>query len=420
MTVEFAMPGEQEDVVIVGAGVVGLTSALMLQRLGRSVVVIDPNPPGSGASYGNAGTIADFAIAPVGSPTLLKRLPSLVFDRQGPFSIRQGALLALLPWLAQFARQSLPGRSENNMRAIAALTLDAGVRWQSLAADLEAQHLIQNKGCLYVFNGEAQYQAGRHDMRRRQTFGVKVELLNPGELAQLEPHLPQVEGGGAFFPDALSVSDPGHLVRLIAARAEADGVQILPESVVRLSAQKRHVVLQLGNGQRMTARQVVIAAGAHSKFLADQVGDLVPLETERGYHLEYDGESERVLRPVCAAESGFYMSPMAGRLRVAGTVELGGVKAPPTPERLAFLSQRMRDIFPDLKAASRSWLGFRPSMPDSRPVISESRVGRQIVYAFGHGHIGLTLAPMTASLVAALIQNTLPEISLNDYRADRF
>ncbi|MDA8627025.1 FAD-binding oxidoreductase [Pseudomonadales bacterium] len=381
----------KEDIVIVGAGVVGLTSALTLQRLGRSVVVLDPSPPGSGASFGNAGTIADFAIAPVGSPALLKQLPSLLFDRQGPFSIRQGAIAALLPWLAQFAWQSLPAHSANNMRAIAALTLGAGARWQGLAADLEAGHLIQNKGCLYVFNNEARYQAGRRDMRLRQALGVNIELLNPG-----------------------------HLVGLIAARAEADGVQIVPESVARLSAQKRQVVLQLGNGQRVTARQVVIAAGAHSKFLADQVGDLVPLETERGYHLEYDGESDRVRRPVCAAESGFYMSPMAGRLRVAGTVELGGVKAPPTPDRLAFLSHRMRDIFPDLKAASRSWLGFRPSIPDSRPVISESRVGRQIIYAFGHGHIGLTLAPMTASLVAALVQSTAPEVPLTDYRVNRF
>ena len=192
----------EEDIVIVGAGVVGLTSALTLQRLGRSVVVLDPSPPGSGASFGNAGTIADFAIAPVGSPALLKQLPSLLLDRQGPFSIRQGAMAALLPWLAQFAWQSLPAHCANNRWAIAALTLDAGARWQGLAADLEAGHLRQNKGCLYVFNNEARYQAGRRDMRLRQALGVNIELLNPGELAQLEPHLPQVEGG-AFFPDAL-------------------------------------------------------------------------------------------------------------------------------------------------------------------------------------------------------------------------
>jgi glycine/D-amino acid oxidase-like deaminating enzyme len=410
----------EEDVVVVGAGVVGLASALALQRLGRSVVVIDPNPPGSGASYGNAGTIADFAIAPVGSPALLKRLPSLLLDRQGAFSIRKGALAALLPWLAQFAWQSLARQSQDNMRAIAALTGDAGARWQRFAADIQASHLIQNKGCLYVFKSDASYQAGRRDMTRRQGFGVNVELLNPGELAQLEPHLPQVEGGGAFFPDALSVSDPGDLVGLIASSAQAAGVEIIPESVSRMSPQKRQVVLELGNGVRIKARQVVIAAGAHSKFLADQVGDLVPLETERGYHLEFDGESGRVLRPVCVAESGFYMSPMAGRLRVAGTVELGGVKAPPSPDRLAFLSRRVGDIFPELTTASRSWLGFRPSLPDSRPVISESRVGRKIVYAFGHGHIGLTLAPMTAALVTALVQNTTPEIPVGDYHVSRF
>jgi D-amino-acid dehydrogenase len=163
----------------------------------------------------------------------------------------------------------------------------------------------------------------------------------------------------------------------------------------------------------------VIAAGAHSKHLARMAGDRVPLETERGYHIEWDMPEPRLLRPCCPTARGFYMCPMSGRLRVAGTVELGGLTAPPSPHRIKRLEEGMKAIFPDLGAPSRSWMGFRPSIPDSVPVIGEGRDTR-VVHAFGHGHIGLTLAPVTARIVEAIIKGAPPNARLAACRPSRF
>ncbi len=409
-----------QDVVVVGAGVIGLTSALALQRAGRKVLVVDPNPPGSGASMGNAGTIADFAIAPVGSPTLLKRLPELLFDRAGPFSIRQAALGALLPWLARFAWQSLPGKAQRNMQAIAALTKDAGPRWQDLADSIGAAHLLKASGCVYAYASPAEFASAKQDLSRRAAFGVPLTLLSPADLAELEPGWPRVDGGAVLFPNAQSVIDPQGIMQALTTTLIEAGAELCAAAVDTLSPHQGRVVLSLQDGRALTARQVVVAAGAHSKPFCDQIGDLVPLDTERGYHLEFDGQETRLSRPVCSAGDGFYCAPMVGRLRAAGTVELGGTKAPQTEARVANLARRFALLFPDLPKASRAWMGFRPSMPDSRPVISLSKRGRQVVYAFGHGHIGLTLAPVTAELVTALIEGTEPLLSLADYRVDRF
>ncbi|MGL5011235.1 MAG: NAD(P)/FAD-dependent oxidoreductase, partial [Paracoccaceae bacterium] len=164
--------------------------------------------------------------------------------------------------------------------------------------------------------------------------------------------------------------------------------------------------------------RVVIAAGAHSRALARMAGDRVPLDTERGYHVEWDMEVPRLTRPACPTARGFYLCPMAGRLRVAGTVELGGLTLPPSPHRVAKLVEGARQIFPDLGAPARTWMGFRPSLPDSLPVIGASSRGADVIYAFGHGHIGVTLAPMTARLVADVVAGRTTDLAA--VRANRF
>ena len=409
-----------QDVVIIGAGVIGLVSALELKRRGRSVLLVDRQRPGSGASMGNAGTIADFAVAPIGSPALLKQLPEILLQQDGPFSIRSGALMSLMPWLGQFVWQSLGSNARKNMQAIAALTLDAGSRWQALATSINADHLLHSKGCIYVYESKASFLLAKQDLARRAALGVPMQWLSPADLAVLEPHWPQVEGGGVLFPAAQSVLDPGKLMQELTKAVVKEGVELMTAEVQEVSPQRGAVVLNLSSGKRLQAKQVVVAAGAHSKKFADQVGDAVPLDTERGYHLEYDGAEARVSRPVCSAADGFYCSPMLGRLRAAGTVELGGLAAPVSEARVASLSRRVAALFPDLQSPSRVWMGFRPSMPDSRPVISPSRLGRQVVYAYGHGHIGLTLAPVTATLVAACISGQSPALPIDAYRVDRF
>ncbi len=380
--------------------------------------MIDPAPPGSGASYGNAGTIADYAVLPVGTPDVLRRLPNLLFDRNSPLAIRQAALPTLAPWLLRFARQSLPGAARRNAQAIAALLADATPAWKTLATEIGGTDLLRHEGCLYLYETPAALAAAKADRETRRRLGISVELIDAATVARMEPNLPPA-AGGAFFPKAIFMTDPGRMVARLARAAQRAGAVHLPATVTALQRTVKGVQIA-ANGLNLRARHVVIAAGAHSRPLARMAGDRVPLDTERGYHVEWDMEAPLLTRPASPTARGFYLCPMTGRLRVAGTVELGGLTAPPSPHRLVRLEEGARAIFPDLPPPDRSWMGFRPSMPDSLPVIGPSVAGGDILHAYGHGHIGLTLAPRTARLIAALIEGREPDLPLGPYLPGRF
>lgn len=406
------------DIAVLGAGVVGLAVAERLAAEGREVVIVDPATPGMGASYGNAGTIADYAVMPVGSPDVLKNLPSLLFDKTSPLAIRRAALPSLMPWLLRFALQSLPGPTARNAAAIAGLLADAAPLWQGLADRIGGAAILQHRGCLYVYETAAAYRAAEKDMAFRRGLGITVDLIGPADLARMEPGLPAVEGGAAFFPKAVFLSDPGQMMGLLAAHV-LKKVNLLQTRAEKLARQIDGVIVE-GPGLRLHARRVVIAAGAHSRALALQAGDKVPLDTERGYHVEWDMPNPPLSRPACPTARGFYLCPMSGRLRVAGTVELGGLTAPPSAHRIDKLVEGARAILPDLGPPSREWMGFRPSMPDSVPVIGPSRAGPEVIHAYGHGHIGLTLAPVTAELVADLLAGRAPRRDLTVCLPARF
>jgi len=390
------------DIAVIGGGVIGLATALRLGAEGRDVAVIEPNEPGSGASYGNAGTIADYAIIPVGAPSVLRNFLTLLLDADSPLAIRKAALPTLFPWLARFAYESLPHRYRENARRIADLLSGASSAWTEFAAEIGASHLLAAKGCLYLYPTGKAFRAAASDIELRRRYGVSQELLSANEALRLEPRLPPFEGGGLFFSKAINLTDPGQVMRLLSAAVQRAGVQFIKASATCIVREPGGVRIAAAPFE-VRARTVVIAAGAHSRKLAAGIGDPVPLDTERGYHVEFDMTDPPIARPVCPATQGFYVCPMRGRLRVAGMVELGGIAAPPNSRLVEALATNARRIFPELGPPSRTWLGFRPSMPDSVPVIRPSKTGRDVILAFGHGHIGLTLAPRTARLVSAML-----------------
>ena len=406
------------EIAVIGAGVIGLAIAERLLAEGREVTLIEPGTPGMGCSYGNAGTIADYAVAPVGIPDVLRNLPSLLFDRNSPLSIRRAALPALAPWLLRFARQSLPAAAARNARAIAALLQGAGPMWAELAQRVAGEDILQHRGCLYLYQSAAALRAAGAEMAGRRALGVKVDLLDAADLAVLEPGLPPM-AGAAYFPQAVFLNDPGRMMGLVAAQVLRRAAH-LPLRAERLLRGPDGITIE-GPGLALRARRVVIAAGAHSRTLALQAGDRVPLETERGYHVEWDMPSPRLTRPSCPTARGFYLCPMAGRLRVAGTVELGGLTALPSPHRVAKLVEGARSLFPDLpETPDREWMGFRPSLPDSLPVIGPSQGGAEVIHAYGHGHLGVTMAPVTARIVADLLAGRAPHVDLAPVLPGRF
>jgi glycine/D-amino acid oxidase-like deaminating enzyme len=408
------------ETLIVGAGIIGLTTGLRLAREGMQVTLIDPADPGSGASYGNAGTIADYAALPVGHPGIFRQLPSLLFDHDSPLAIQRSAIVSVVPWLARFLLECRRSRFLANTAAITKLVADAAPRWKALTEDVDGKQLLQAKGCLYLYADEAAFKSGERDMRFRRTLGVTAEMLDADELTQLEPNLFQTTSGGAYFPDALFLSDPGATCAKIYQAFKDAGGRLIRDQVTGLKRQPSGPCVTLAGGEQMSASTVVLSAGAHAKKLAAQAGDFIPLISERGYHLEYNCDTPLLNRPACFTAGGFYLCPMAGRLRVAGTVELGNNSPRISTHRLDALDRGVRRFFPDLPAADKSWLGFRPSLPDSRPVISASKHGKDVIYAFGHGHIGMTLAPITADMVQAIITESEPPVPLAPYSVARF
>jgi D-amino-acid dehydrogenase len=409
---------ERTDIAVIGAGVIGLTIALELVEAGREVVLVDPGQPGMGASYGNAGTIAGYATSPVGTPAVLRSLPSLLLSRTSPLAIRHRALPSLAPWLVRFLRQSLPAAAQRNATVLARLLQDATDRWDTLALKVAGTGILQRRGCLYLCETPATFALAEAEMAPRRALGVNVEMVGPDRLAALEPGLPPGMGGAAFFPDATFLDDPGRMMGLIATAA-LTRAWLVQARAERLTRGPDGVVIE-GPGLHLHARHVVIAAGAHSRDLARQAGDRVPLDTERGYHVEWDMPAPRLSRPTCPTARGFYFCPMSGRLRVAGTVELGGLTLPPSPHRVQKLVEGARAFFPDLGKPDREWMGFRPSLPDSLPVIGPSRGGADVILAFGHGHLGVTLAPITAQLVASFIASKSRLVEFPQLLPDRF
>jgi glycine/D-amino acid oxidase-like deaminating enzyme len=410
---------ETTEIAILGAGIVGLATALRLAGQGHEVLLIDPNEPGSGASFGNAGTIAEYACMPVGNPAVLRALPKLLLDSDSPFSLRWPALFQLAPWLVRFVRQSLPAATRANALALAGLLAEALPAWGEMVQEAGLQDLMRRKGCLYLYRRESDFAASAGGRALRAELGVHQEVLTPQQVAALEPGLRTVEAQGLYFPDSMNVTDPGTVMRRLFAAVVARGASLARAEITGLQANGGGIELS-GPGFHVKAKTAVIAAGARSRVLAAQAGDRIPLESERGYHLEFSTDAPLLNRPVCPVDLGFYMTPMAGRLRVAGTVELGGFAAPPNPGRLALLDRGVRQFFPNLGKPSSQWLGFRPSLPDSRPVIGRSRRSTAVIHAFGHGHLGLTLAPITARLVADLIAGRGDPACLASFAADRF
>lgn len=408
------------DIVILGGGVIGLAIALKMLNTGREIILLDPEEPGTGTSYGNAGTIAEYAVLPVGSPEIIKKLPSLLFNKNSPISVKHSEILSLAPWLIRFLYQSMPKQAAKNAQAITDLLANSRLRWEELADQINGKYLLNRNGNIYLYKTDSSYESGLKDINNRKKYGLNAEMLNPSELNKLEPNLNFSEGGASYFPDGAYMSDPGKMTKLLLDASVKKGCQVIKKAANRIERSSEGIKVTLADKSEIISKHLVIAAGAYSKKFAKQAGDNIPLDAERGYHVEYDMNDPLLNRPCCSAEKGFYMSPMTGRLRVVGTVELGGLSPEISRHRVDHLEKGALSFFPDLGKPSREWLGFRPSIPDSKPVISQSSKGNDIVYAFGHGHIGLTLAPVTAEIVESIITKSKPPLPISEFSVQRF
>ena len=417
--------GFRKHVTVVGAGLVGLASALWLQEFGHEVVVVDPSPPlgddpwRHAASSGNACTFAPHGVVPVSTPGLAWRVPGMLLDPTSPLAIDWRYLPRLAPWLRAFLRAGREAEVQRIAATLAALLDQADSGWQPLYELSSAKHLLRHKGCLYLYRTEAEYEAGEYGNRLRERHGVRLTRLDAAQVRALEPNVAPLYHAGVLYEDAYTIHSPRQLGEALAQAFLAKGGSFIRGSATGLGSTRSLPQLSV-DGARHTTEHIVVAAGAFSAGLASQLGDHVLLDTERGYHVTFPEAADLVQRPVCFVRHGFYMTPMADGLRAAGTVEFGGLSAAPNRVRSDVIASEVARLLPAAGAAGKTWMGFRPSMPDSLPVIGSSPATSSATYAFGHGHLGLTLAGVTGRLVAELVSGKAPHVDIRALGVDRF
>jgi len=408
-------------IAVIGAGIVGVSCALHLCRDGHDVTLIDPRQPGTATSFGNAGAIVAGAVVPNSTPQTWRDIPGYLFDRDSPVRVRWRYLPRIAPWLVRFLHEGRDARVREIARALQPLCAAAVDAHRDLAGLSDATELLRPVGWLKVYETEAAFEATHYDRALMAEHGVRNDVLNADELRQLEPALDRRFVKALFQPDSAFVALPYRLVSAHAAQFQRMGGAIVQERVRGVQPRDGGVRLDCELGFR-DFDAVVIAAGAWSKELARQIGDHVLLDTERGYHLNLEpGEAGELRRPVNFPERGFVLAPMLDGIRLTSGVELAGLDAPPDFSRIRRLLPVARAALPGLSdRVTRQWLGYRPSTPDSLPVIGRSPRCNAVMYAFGHQHLGLTLGPVTGRLIAAVASGRTASFSLTPYRVDRF
>jgi D-amino-acid dehydrogenase len=410
-------------VVVVGAGVVGVCAAMQLQREGARVTVLDRQAPGEGASYGNMSIIGEDSVVPIATPGVLKQLPRMLMDPLSPLAIRWPYVPQLLPWLWRFLKAARPAEVERISKALADLLDGAIDAFKPLLEEAGEPDMLRRTGWLCVYETERGFRAYRHSLELQRRRGVRVDVLGGGELRQLEPALGDTDRfhKGVYYPDVCYAGDNYKLVRVLARAFRQRGGRILREEVSDFEIGPEGPSAAVTQKGRHTFDRLVIAAGAWSRPLIRRLGCDVPLETERGYQLTLNDPETRPRTPVFSTERGMVCTPIDAGLRIGGTVELGGLEAPPDWRRADVLLRNAQRWFPDLTDRDSSrWMGHRPSMPDSMPVISRAPDFHNTVFAFGHGHCGLMLSARTGEMVRDLVLDRDPSVDPAPFRADRF
>jgi D-amino-acid dehydrogenase len=407
------MPSSEPRVAVVGAGVVGSCIALALRKRGAAVTLIDRDEPGRGCSYGNSGAISPGSVAPLAMPGILSSVPRMLLDDESPLHLPLSYLPKAAPWLMRFVASAQPSRVALSAAKLAALHTGALDRHEALARELGVPELFVRRGHLHLYPDARSLAKDADGWRMRQHYGYPFQQLDRNGILALEPRVGERYRIGVFVADHATIVNPFRyvqaMVRAFTARggrlrrAEVRAMTPLAGGRWRLAAgAARGADGADGAGAEDSFDQVVVAAGAWSRRLLDPLGLRLALESQRGYHVQFAGGRDTVSRTVVLADRKIFVTPMEDGLRVGGTVEIGGLEHPPDPRRAAILERIARETFEGLEdLQTTQWMGHRPCMPDSVPVIGPAAGRPGLWLAVGHGHLGLTDSINTAQTIAS-------------------
>ena len=418
------------DVVVVGAGLVGVACALRLARDGREVLLLDAQAPGLGASFGNAGHVATEQIFPLARAEVIRASWRYLLAADSPLRLRAAYLLPILPWLARFVWAARPAGFARAVAALVALQKTSLADLSELLAHAGIGKLLHADGYLRVWESPAGERAAMGQAARLRPYGVASDVVGLAAVQRAAPGISPRILGGILYPDTAHVDDPHAVCTGLTAALLRAGGRVQQARVLALGQGRDGPVrITLENALPLQCSRLVLCAGAWSRPLAASLGYRVPLDTERGYHITLPwqsgagarGDPGRIAQPIASVERSVIMTPMAMGLRMTGTVEFGGLQLPPDQRRFALLKAQMQALLPRMPTGQAStWIGFRPSLPDHLPVMCEAPRHKGIFFAFGHQHLGLTLCGVTARLMADLVQGRAPSIDLAPFHVARF
>uniref|UniRef100_UPI00404B7477 NAD(P)/FAD-dependent oxidoreductase n=1 Tax=Candidatus Pelagibacter sp. TaxID=2024849 RepID=UPI00404B7477 len=404
---------------IVGAGIQGISNGLFLQKKGFDVTIFDRDKPGSpAASYGNAGHFSPYACVLMNRPDILADVPAMLLSSTGPLALKWNYVPKMIPWFLRFIRNCTTKRmmhTAKNMHQILDLALPA---YDELFDEIDLEGLVEKKGILYIWNDQS-LKSRELEIKVRNELGVDQQVVTPKEIHDLEPHIKPFYHGGVYYQYGRHARNPKKILLKLYNLFLKKGGKFLKMNVQDINFDGDKPAIKTET-QRFIFDKLVIACGAFSKRLTDNLDEKIPLDTERGYHVHFKGCDHLLNRPVIFSNRGFGITPMEQGLRVVGTVEFGGLNNPLSKGRVKNLINNAKYMLGDLPEHEDEWMGFRPSLPDFLPVIGPSKNHKNIFYCFGHHHLGWTLGPISGKIIAGMIAEENTNLDLKPYSSLRF
>jgi len=404
---------------IVGAGIQGISNALFLQKKGFEVSIFDKDQPGSPtASYGNAGHVSPYASVPINRPDILTDVPAMLLSSTGPLALKWSYLPKMIPWFWQFMRNCTTKKmmhTAKNMHQILDLALPA---YDELFDEIDLEGLVEKKGILYIWNDQS-LKSRELEINVRKELGVDQQVVTPKEIHDLEPNIKPFYHGGVYYKLGRHARNPKRILLKLFDLFLKKGGKFLKMNVQDINFDEETPIIKTET-QRFHFDKIIIACGAFSKKLTDNLDEKIPLDTERGYHVHFKDCDHLLNRPVIFQNRGFGITPMEQGLRVVGTVEFGGLENPLSKSRVKNLINNAKYMMGDLPDHEDEWLGFRPSLPDFLPVIGPSKKYKNVFYSFGHHHLGWTLGPISGKIIAGMIAEENTNLDLKPYSSIRF
>jgi D-amino-acid dehydrogenase len=410
------------DVAVVGGGMVGLATALACIARGMSVALVDPGGIRNATSYGNAGVISRGSLFPVAAPGLLKKLPRYALNRENAIRVDYGSLLSVAPWLLAFIRRCNEASWREAAAALDPLCASSYDEHWRVAGEIGARDLIIRRGWMKLYRTEEAFAGTALEREILSQYKVGFEVIDGAELPQFEPALKRRFARAIWHTETGSVLDPGGLVQAYETAARARGVTFVQAKAANIVEDGDGAKVLLEGGGEVRATTVVVATGPASHDLTRAMGYRFPLAAERGYHRHFtDAGEHKLTRPIYDTGGSYIVAPMNAGLRVLSGVELARRDAPPNHAQIDAVEAEARQTLSVGAAVEPGpWHGSRPSTPDGLPVIGRAPRHRHVVFAFGHGHIGLSTGPITGRVVSELIAGVPPSLPIAPFRAERF